>query len=101
MAIWNILWPFGTFYVQLAIYRQFGTFSPVLVYCVKQNLATLILSTNSQQCCYDFPTSLYLGVIRNNGLILRISFGSDLKLKKLVYVFLVPAVPRNRSNIVK
>jgi hypothetical protein len=34
-AIWYILWSFGKFVVILYI------FSPVLVYCVKKNLATL------------------------------------------------------------
>jgi hypothetical protein len=41
MAIWNLLRPFGTFYGQLAIKWQFGIYSPILVYCVKKNLATL------------------------------------------------------------
>jgi hypothetical protein len=40
-SIWNILRHFGTFYGNLVIKRQFGIFSPVLVYCVKKNLATL------------------------------------------------------------
>jgi hypothetical protein len=42
MAIWNILWPFGAFFAHLVIFWQFGIFSPVLVYCVKKNLATVV-----------------------------------------------------------
>jgi hypothetical protein len=34
LAMWNILWVY-------VILWQFGTFSPVLVYFVKKNLATL------------------------------------------------------------
>jgi hypothetical protein len=40
MVIWNILRSFGICYGRLVI---FGIFSPVLVYCVKKNLATLRL----------------------------------------------------------
>jgi hypothetical protein len=40
-AIGNILWPFGIFY------GHFGIFSPVLVYCTKKNLATLLLFTTN------------------------------------------------------
>jgi hypothetical protein len=44
MAIWNILQTFGIFYDNLELYMlcSFGTFFPVLVYCAKKNLATLI-----------------------------------------------------------
>jgi hypothetical protein len=41
-AIWYILCPFGIFYVRLVILLQFGIFFPVLVYCNKTNLATLL-----------------------------------------------------------
>jgi hypothetical protein len=34
-TIWYILWSFGIFY------GLFGTFLPVLVFCIKKNLATL------------------------------------------------------------
>jgi hypothetical protein len=44
MAIWNILLPFGIFYGNLVLKWQFGLFSPVLVYCVKKNLATLVMA---------------------------------------------------------
>jgi hypothetical protein len=38
----NILRPFGIFYGHLVILWSFGIFSPVLVYCTKRNLATLV-----------------------------------------------------------
>jgi hypothetical protein len=41
MPIWNMLWPFGIFNGHLAFIWQFGIFSSALVYCVKNNLATL------------------------------------------------------------
>jgi hypothetical protein len=58
---WNgegILWPFeyityghfGTFYGHLLIQWQVGIFSPILVYCVKKNLAAL-------------PTKTFAGVL--------------------------------------
>jgi hypothetical protein len=57
MAIWYVLWPFGIFYGNFGtfcghfgiFYGNFGTFCghfgymfPVLVYCTKNNLATLL-----------------------------------------------------------
>jgi hypothetical protein len=36
LPIWNILPQFGTFYCHLFVQLQFGTFSPVLVYCVQK-----------------------------------------------------------------
>jgi hypothetical protein len=36
-----VLRPFGTFNGNLIVYLKFGIFPPVLVYCVKKNLATL------------------------------------------------------------
>jgi hypothetical protein len=45
MAIWNRLRPFGTFYRHLISKRRFGIFSPVLVCCIKKNLATLKFSS--------------------------------------------------------
>jgi hypothetical protein len=52
MAIWNILWPFGIFYIHFGYFItnwyihicSFDTFFPVLVSCTKKNLATLISS---------------------------------------------------------
>jgi hypothetical protein len=44
MAIWNILKPFGIFYDHLVISWQIWYIFPVLVYCVKKNLATLFKS---------------------------------------------------------
>jgi hypothetical protein len=41
-AIWYILCSFGIFYVHLVIKWRSGTFSSVLVYCGKKNLATLL-----------------------------------------------------------
>jgi hypothetical protein len=41
MPIWKILCLFCKLYGHLEILWQFGIFSPVLVYCVKKNLATL------------------------------------------------------------
>jgi hypothetical protein len=41
MAIWCILWTFGTLYGHLEIQWNFGIFYPVLVYSVKKNLASL------------------------------------------------------------
>jgi hypothetical protein len=56
VAFWNILQPFGIFYDHLVIWWQFGMFTPVLVYWVKKNLATLLprtflgLGTSWGQC---------------------------------------------------
>jgi hypothetical protein len=41
MAIWSILRHFGIFYGNLDILCSFGMFLPVLVCCIKENLATL------------------------------------------------------------
>jgi hypothetical protein len=64
MAIWNIVMPFGicyglleysdaiylVFYGRSVIYWQFGLFFPVLVYCVKKNLATLVGAVLKRPC---------------------------------------------------
>jgi hypothetical protein len=44
MAIWYILWQFGTFNGNLVHGNSYnlGIFFPVLVYCVKKNLETLV-----------------------------------------------------------
>jgi hypothetical protein len=42
MAIMNIVMQFGIFYGHVAKRWQVGLFPPVLVYCVKKNLATLV-----------------------------------------------------------
>jgi hypothetical protein len=42
MAIWNILQPFGILYGHLVISWQIWYIFPVLVYCVKKNLAALL-----------------------------------------------------------
>jgi hypothetical protein len=44
-AIWYILRPFGIFYGHLVMLWSFGIFFPVLVYCVKTNLATMLLGS--------------------------------------------------------
>jgi hypothetical protein len=49
MAIWNILLPFGICHGHLIIYWSFGTVSPVWVYCITTNLATLVFSRESRQ----------------------------------------------------
>jgi hypothetical protein len=41
MAIWNILWRFGIFYVRLVHFVLIWYIFPVLVSCTKKNLATL------------------------------------------------------------
>jgi hypothetical protein len=51
MAIFNILRQFGIIYGHLVMLWIFGTFSPVLVYCVEKNLATLVHTTRT--CCPD------------------------------------------------
>jgi hypothetical protein len=43
----NILQPFGIVYGQLVIYWQAGTFSAVLVHCVKKNLANPVFGSNT------------------------------------------------------
>jgi hypothetical protein len=48
-AIWSILWPFGTVYGHLVIKWQFGIFSPVLVYCVWKNPATLFMTLERRE----------------------------------------------------
>jgi hypothetical protein len=42
MVVWSILLPFGIFYGHLVMLWKLGIVSPVLVYCFKKNLATLI-----------------------------------------------------------
>jgi hypothetical protein len=41
VSIGDILRRFGIFHVLLVILWSFGTFFPILVYCIKKNLATL------------------------------------------------------------
>jgi hypothetical protein len=43
MVIWNILQSFCIFYSHLVMLWLFGIFSPIMVNCVKKNLATLAL----------------------------------------------------------
>jgi hypothetical protein len=40
-VIWNILWPFGIFFGHFGNVVVIWYIFPVLVYCVKENLATL------------------------------------------------------------
>jgi hypothetical protein len=55
MVIWNILRPFGIPYGQEVMLWSFDKIFPILVYCVKKNLATLlVLST----CSAFFPVFL-------------------------------------------
>jgi hypothetical protein len=42
MSIWSILRPFGVFYGHLVHFTRFGTFEPIMVFCIKKNLATLV-----------------------------------------------------------
>jgi hypothetical protein len=42
MAIWNILQTFGTFYGRLVHFVFIWYIFPVLVSCIKKNLATLV-----------------------------------------------------------
>jgi hypothetical protein len=42
MTIWRILLPLEIFNVHLVYLSSFGIFSPVLVFCSKKNLATLV-----------------------------------------------------------
>jgi hypothetical protein len=53
IAIWNVFNLFVTCSGHLAIKWQFGIFSHILVYCVKINLATLLLTP-------------WLQIVRNN-----------------------------------
>jgi hypothetical protein len=50
MAVWYILWPFGVLF-------------PILVYCTKENLATLSPTTWSEakrrNCCFDLVAINY------------------------------------------
>jgi hypothetical protein len=58
----HISWPFSTFYGNLLIGGQFGIFSPVLEYCVKKNLATLIQRMSNKYKIHLIE--LYLEVIK-------------------------------------
>jgi hypothetical protein len=40
-AVWSILWPFGIFYDHLIYFMAIWYIFPVLVCCIKKNLATL------------------------------------------------------------
>jgi hypothetical protein len=40
-VIWNVSQPLGIFYGRFVMLWSFGIYFPVLVYCVKTNLATL------------------------------------------------------------
>jgi hypothetical protein len=49
---WYVIWSFEIylcFYGNLVIQNQFGTFLPVLVYCVKKTLATLCISAGGRR----------------------------------------------------
>jgi hypothetical protein len=48
-SIWYILWPFGIFW------GHFGIFFPVLVYCSKKNLTTLVKQTKNVFCYFLDP----------------------------------------------
>jgi hypothetical protein len=59
MSCIPILWPFGLFYCHLIYFTaswynwcQFGTFFPVLVCCIKKNLATLSCHRNKTTAKY-------------------------------------------------
>jgi hypothetical protein len=54
MVICNSLQAFGIFYGHLVMLWQFGIFSPVLVYCVKKNLATLLWTRRLQPAGISF-----------------------------------------------
>jgi hypothetical protein len=58
IAIWYILWLFGTFYGYLVyIFWLFGTFSPILVCYSKKNLATLDLTCTTQRIFFNSQSS--------------------------------------------
>jgi hypothetical protein len=42
---WHTVWPFGIYYGHLVYFMAIGIFFPVLVNCVKNNLATLSVAT--------------------------------------------------------
>jgi hypothetical protein len=91
MVFWNILRTLGIFYAHLATLCSFGIFSPVLVYCVKKNLATLQMSQNSQRehsfsfkdsgpkfqwnsiCCWSHLKTLCLRLTPSKHLFLSLS----------------------------
>jgi hypothetical protein len=52
MLIFNILRSFGIFYGRLVMLWLFGIFSPILVYCINKNLATLVIITNLIDFCW-------------------------------------------------
>jgi hypothetical protein len=56
MPIWNILRPFGTsLNGHLVIMWSFGKFSPILVNCIKKNLATLQLWKRNLRLIFNKP----------------------------------------------
>jgi hypothetical protein len=42
MAVWSIFLPFGIFYGHFVYFHPFWYILPVLVFCTKKNLATLL-----------------------------------------------------------
>jgi hypothetical protein len=58
-VFWYILWAFG-----IGILWQFGMFLPVLVFCSKKNLATLLQTSTMQLYMYIVNVRVYNSVAR-------------------------------------
>jgi hypothetical protein len=63
MHLKYVLTPFGIFYRNLVTYWQFGKFFPVLIYCVKKNLALSFLIVEKFDCETFFSPSFVFRVL--------------------------------------
>jgi hypothetical protein len=61
---WNISWPFVIVYGNLAIFVVNWYISPVLVYCTKKNLATLVI-TCARHCCEQVKKIAFLEIFNH------------------------------------
>jgi hypothetical protein len=74
MVIYNILRPSGIFYGHLVILKSFGIFLPALVYCAKNNLATLLPPNKfipGKAGAQLRTTFAYLGCVRHREEVLQ------------------------------
>jgi hypothetical protein len=71
------LWLFGIYYGHLVHFVKFGTFSPILVYCVKKNLATLVRSVVAYLLTFQKFSLCYQAILPNTFLKCIPTFPSD------------------------
>jgi hypothetical protein len=63
IVLWYILWPFGLYYGHFVHLMAFGSNSPGLVCCAKNNLATLSETTNIPEEVRHVSSTLFLQLL--------------------------------------